>query len=162
MTSRDHVLTEARQAVMKDRNAEYAPPEQNFQRIADLWNTYLENRTIAPFDVAIMCGLIKVARCISSPHQVDHLVDLAGYAACAGDVMPVPPGEPTAATAEPIPVVLSRRVRFEGEEGELKVAYPKPGINTFYADGGRKVPLTPEQVERGEAEGVLVFEDSDE
>ena len=31
-------------AVMADRNADYAPPEENFQRIADLWNLYLEGK----------------------------------------------------------------------------------------------------------------------
>lgn len=49
------------------------------------------------------------------------------------------------------------RCTFEREEGVLKAGYPEPGINTFYADTGRKVPLYPEQVERAENEGILVY-----
>ena len=86
---RKTVIETATRAVMTDRNTEYAPPEQNFQRIADLWNTYLEGREITPYDTAIMMVLVKVARAMTSPHQIDHVVDIAGYAACAADVLPV-------------------------------------------------------------------------
>lgn len=158
---REEVLDAAMHAVMHDRNAEYAPPEDNFRRIAAFWNTYLEGRSeITPTDVGVMCGLIKVARIMSSPEQLDHYVDLAGYAACAADCAPIPGRVPDPVHRTPPPEaaqVIERPARFEGEDGVLKVAYPEPGINTFYADGGRKVALYPEQVERAEAEGVLVF-----
>ena len=151
-TGRETVLKAATDAVMRDRNAEYAPPEQNFARIRDLWNTYLEGRTITSYDVAIMCGLIKVARCISSPQQIDHLVDLAGYAACAGDI--VVAGEPV-----PVPVpeedVAPVRAVYEGEPGQFN----EPGADTWYADAGRKVTLTPEQWGQAVAAGALTYEE---
>lgn len=159
---REEVLDAAMHAVMHDRNAEYAPPEDNFRRIAAFWNTYLEGREITPTDVGIMCGLIKVARIMSSPGQIDHYVDLAGYAACSADCAPVPAPvpetEPEHRAPEPEAAqTFKRACTFEQEEGYLHVAYPEPGISTFYAETGRKVPLYPEQVERAEAEGVLVF-----
>ena len=89
---RQDVIAAVEQAVMQDRNADYAPPEQNFQRIADLWNVYLEGCDyVTPYDTAIMMVLVKVARTQASPHLVDHLVDIAGYAACAADVLPERP-----------------------------------------------------------------------
>ena len=89
VTGRERVLRETEKAVMADRNADYAPPEENFRRIADLWNLYLEGKSeITPYDTAIMMVLVKVARIQASPHLLDHLVDIAGYAACAGDVLP--------------------------------------------------------------------------
>jgi hypothetical protein len=89
MSGRQKVLCATEQAVMTDRNADYDPPEDNFRRIADLWNVYLEGKTeVTPYDTAIMMVLVKVARVQASPHLMDHLVDIAGYAACAGDVLP--------------------------------------------------------------------------
>jgi len=86
---RQEVIRQVEAAVMSDRNADYAPPEENFQRIADLWNIYLDGRCgLTPYDTAIMMVLVKVARSMASPHLIDHLVDIAGYAACAADVMP--------------------------------------------------------------------------
>jgi len=98
-TGREQVIEATQRAVMSDRNADYAPPEENFQRIADLWNLYLEGRgEVTPYDTAIMMVLVKVARIQASPHLLDHLVDIAGYAACAADVIPAAPG---AAPEEP-------------------------------------------------------------
>ena len=98
-TGREQVIEATQRAVMADRNADYAPPEENFQRIADLWNLYLEGRgEVTPYDTAIMMVLVKVARIQASPHLLDHLVDIAGYAACAADVIPAAPG---AAPEEP-------------------------------------------------------------
>jgi hypothetical protein len=89
VSGRERVLRETELAVMQDRNRDYAPPEDNFRRIADLWTLYLEGRSVVtPYDTAIMMILVKVARVQQSPHLLDHLVDIAGYAACAGDVLP--------------------------------------------------------------------------
>ena len=62
MSGRQKVLCATEQAVMTDRNADYDPPEDNFRRIADLWNVYLEGKTeVTPYDTAIMMVLVKVA-----------------------------------------------------------------------------------------------------
>lgn len=82
---RHHILDKAKEYTSKDRNADYDEPERNFQRIADLWTTYLEGYPIHPHDVAVMCALIKVARIMTSPDKADHWIDLAGYSACGWD-----------------------------------------------------------------------------
>lgn len=94
-TTRQAVLTDASEIIARDRNADYGDPEDNFRTIADLWNAYYERRAYSldgttswfePVDVAMMCGLIKVARIANSPGHRDSFVDLAGYAACGWEV----------------------------------------------------------------------------
>lgn len=87
--ARAQVLDGAKACVLANRNVEYGEPEDNFQRIADLWTAWLWSRGLLPrtqrlmrHDVAIMCGQIKEARIAESPEKLDHWVDLAGYAAC--------------------------------------------------------------------------------
>ena len=152
-TGREAVIQATERAVMSDRNADYAPPEENFRRIADLWNLYLEGRsTITPYDTAIMMVLVKVARIQQSPHLIDHLIDIAGYAACAGDVMPSAP-EAAAAVAERD----HRLVTYEGKGAKLYTV--DGGYEFLFTDGG-KTSLTDEQFEAGVAQGVIVIEGS--
>ena len=89
MTERERILEEARLIISKDRNVDYGEPEQNFERIADLWSSYLgPNRWVLAHEVAVMMVLLKVARIATSPHKEDHWVDLVGYAACGGEIRP--------------------------------------------------------------------------
>ena len=124
-TGREQVIEATQRAVMADRNADYAPPEENFQRIADLWNLYLEGKgEVTPYDTAIMMVLVKVARIQASPHLLDHLVDIAGYAACAADVIPGAPGaaseEPEEEPEEPdTGWHLDSRGVYEGKPGDV-------------------------------------------
>lgn len=60
-------------------------PEDTFKMIADFWSVYL-GVAITPADVAIMQGLLKVARSKHNPTNSGNYVDLAGYAACAAEV----------------------------------------------------------------------------
>lgn len=77
-----------------DRGLNYGKPEDNFARIAAHWTSYLQNRIkpaesdllIGPTDVAIMCALLKIARLENDPAHADSWVDLAGYAACGGEI----------------------------------------------------------------------------
>lgn len=87
MSGRKEVLEEALRIVMSDRNTDYGTPEQNFGDIASLWSWY---RGVAfdPHDVAVMLILLKIARIRTSPGKLDHWVDIAGYAACGGEVRP--------------------------------------------------------------------------
>lgn len=85
MTSQQHretVLDEAKKAVLSDRNVEYGDPEDNFAHIAGLWNAYLQQPLFEPYDVANLMNLVKIARSTTSPRQMDHWTDQAGYAAC--------------------------------------------------------------------------------
>jgi len=87
MSSREEILNQATAIVTVDRNADYGEPEQNFKQIAEMWSAYLEAR-IYPHDVAAMMVLLKVARIANTPGKEDHWVDIAGYAACGGEVAP--------------------------------------------------------------------------
>lgn len=75
----DTILEEAAKAVDGPREQVYDHPAVNFQRIADLWSTYL-GVPITPQQHAVMMILVKVARLMKSPEHRDTLVDIAGYA----------------------------------------------------------------------------------
>lgn len=85
MTGREEILTEAAAIVTQDRATDYGTPENNFGKIAELWSAYLEI-PVQAHDVASMMILLKLARVTSSPKKMDHWVDIAGYAACGGEV----------------------------------------------------------------------------
>jgi hypothetical protein len=84
------------------RLQDYGKPEDNFLRIARLWNTHLlnsgildslsdESKIITPADVATMVILLKVARLCNSPDHLDSWIDIAGYAACGAECAGVKP-----------------------------------------------------------------------
>lgn len=87
---RASALDEARRLVTGDRNNQYGPPTQDFQRTADLLNALGYQRVdatdeihdIQPSDVAIIIAQVKVSRIMHSRGKRDSWVDLAGYAAC--------------------------------------------------------------------------------
>ena len=85
MTRRE-ILDAARRCVCGDREQDYGSPESNFQRIADLWNAYWSTTAICAQDVAAMLALLKIARIRSGHAKEDNWVDLAGYAACGGEI----------------------------------------------------------------------------
>lgn len=88
-TVRAQILDTAKQYVTQDRSVDYDTPESNFEKIAALWMAYLgPGFPIEAHDVAVLMALVKVARISSSPTKLDHWVDLAGYAACGGEVRP--------------------------------------------------------------------------
>jgi hypothetical protein len=75
-------LDAAAGCVLKDRQNQYGGPENNFERIAQMWNGYLGTNSIKPWDVAAMMGMLKMARARFNPKHADNWVDMAGYAAC--------------------------------------------------------------------------------
>lgn len=92
--SRNEVLDRAGRAVNGDRTHDYGGPESSFSKIAAYWQAYLYqiikerngDLCICGHDVALMLALLKIARLTTSPAHVDSWVDLAGYAACGGEV----------------------------------------------------------------------------
>ena len=89
--TRSEVLSKADSYVNGDREQDYGSPESNFQTIADLWAAYLQGCGVAidflePHDVAAMLALLKIARIASGHAKADNWVDLAGYAACGGEI----------------------------------------------------------------------------
>jgi len=78
-------LRKALDVVTGARRKSYGTPEDNFQRIANLWNSHLSEKDGAPLtptDVAVMMILMKCARLQETPNHADSWVDIAGYAAC--------------------------------------------------------------------------------
>lgn len=78
---RAHVLANAAQAVLSDRNKAYGDPEDNFLDIAELWAAY-KKVSFTRADVAAMMALMKIARLRTNPIHEDSWIDVAGYAAC--------------------------------------------------------------------------------
>ena len=83
--TREEVLKKALEAVNGTRRENYGSVEDSFQCIASYWSTYL-NKDVSPKDVANMMILMKVARLTGVPGNTDTYVDIAGYAACGGEI----------------------------------------------------------------------------
>lgn len=88
--TRKDCLDLANDCVNGSRAEQYGDLEDNFETIANLWNTYLSAvmmlhnaHPLAPIDVANMMTLLKVARSCNNTGYGDNYVDIAGYAACA-------------------------------------------------------------------------------
>ena len=86
-TTRKTILDAAEKCVCQDRQDTHGRPEDSFCAIADLWTAYLgTGQEIDPVDVANMMVLLKIARAKENPKHQDNWVDMAGYAACAGEI----------------------------------------------------------------------------
>lgn len=88
---RPEVLDKAKECVCGQREQDYGSPEDNFQTIADLWTAYFGKKgfTFTALDVSMMMALLKVARISTGTATEDSFVDLAGYAACGGEIATV-------------------------------------------------------------------------
>lgn len=92
--TRAEILAAAQKCVCGDREQDYGSPENNFKVIADLWSVYIRERCASPaadvcvgtVDVAAMLALLKIARISSGHAKNDNWIDLAGYAACGGEL----------------------------------------------------------------------------
>ena len=83
---RGKVLTEAHDLITGDRNNQYGPPTQDFQRTAEILNAIGYRRPggkgLQPHDVAVIQIALKMSRVTWTPDKRDSWVDIAGYAAC--------------------------------------------------------------------------------
>lgn len=78
------VALEAHDIVNGQRLIDYGPCEASLVKIANMWSIYLDHGVTAQ-DVAMMMVLLKVCR-YSEGGTWDSLVDIAGYADCAGQI----------------------------------------------------------------------------
>lgn len=83
---REIVLDAAKTCVCGQRPDDYGTPEDNFGTIARLWSAYI-GYEFEPEDVAAMMILLKVARIGSGSRSRDNWIDVAGYAACGGEIL---------------------------------------------------------------------------
>lgn len=86
MTTRSEILATADGYVNKDRNSSYGGPEDSFTDIGRIWGVLLHRDAIPPETVAAMLAGLKLARLGANPGHEDSWVDLAGYAACGGEI----------------------------------------------------------------------------
>lgn len=84
--TREQILEKAKDCVCGQRQLEYGTPEDNFGLIARLWSDYT-GAQITSTDVAMMMALLKIARIKHGNAVEDSYVDLAGYAACGGELV---------------------------------------------------------------------------
>ena len=92
--TRKEILEAAAKCVCGDREQDYGRPENNFRTIAGLWTVYMREKCcgadsdlcIMPTDVAALLALLKIARIASGHAKDDNWIDLAGYAACGGEI----------------------------------------------------------------------------
>lgn len=78
-------LTVAAEIIGGDRAKTHGDLAENMKMIADLWSIYLKHEVSAR-DTAIMMALLKAARLKTGSASDDHFIDMAGYAAIAGEV----------------------------------------------------------------------------
>lgn len=91
--TRADILHAAEKCVCGQRETDYGTPEDNFETIAGLWETYLSRACvdeaggvyIDATDVAMMMALLKIARIAGGVGTRDSFIDLAGYAACGAE-----------------------------------------------------------------------------
>lgn len=83
--TRAEILDKAKECVCGQRERDYGKPEDNFAAIADLWSAY-KGAKFSAEDVSVMMALMKIARIKTGTSTDDCFVDLAGYAACGGEI----------------------------------------------------------------------------
>lgn len=86
MSYRAKVLDDAKSHVLTQRNNTYGPPDQDFQRIADMLAALgfsgPGEGPIGAHHVAMIMITLKLSRLVWSPMYADSWTDVAGYAAC--------------------------------------------------------------------------------
>jgi len=89
--TRAEILDLAKEITRGKREEDYGSPENSFFSIACMWSAYLESKLgesvpIEPHDVAAMMSLLKIVRISNGHGKADNWIDLAGYAACGGEI----------------------------------------------------------------------------
>ena len=83
MISQD-ILKESKKLIGGNRHKDYGDKLTNHTNIAALWSIFLR-KEVTPHDVAVCMALVKVAR-LMHQHKKDSYVDMAAYAAIAGEI----------------------------------------------------------------------------
>lgn len=82
---RAEILSAATEAVTVDRAATHGKIEDTFAEVAKIWSARL-GVEITPAQVTIMMVDLKGVRAWRNPAHDDNWVDIAGYAACGGEL----------------------------------------------------------------------------
>ena len=68
-----------------ERGEEYGTVSENFGKTAAIWSAILD-QDVTPGQVALCMAGLKIARLTYDSQDEDGWADLAGYAACGGEV----------------------------------------------------------------------------
>lgn len=82
---RAEILEAAVECVTVDRSATHGKPEDVFAAVARVWSARF-GITVTPWQVCIALADLKACRAWENPQHRDNWVDLAGYAACGGEL----------------------------------------------------------------------------
>jgi hypothetical protein len=90
VSPRKDILEEAITLITGDRNNQYGPPTQDFDRTAKAlsamgarWEGPTgEVRELLPHDIALIVAMVKISRIQNDPAKRDNWADLAGYTGC--------------------------------------------------------------------------------
>lgn len=74
------ILLEAHELINGDRAKSYGDMNENFTRIAKLWEQLKPGTTFTKHDIPMFMMAVKLARQVNAPKR-DNLTDIAGYAA---------------------------------------------------------------------------------
>ncbi|WP_287882738.1 DUF6378 domain-containing protein [Paracoccus sp. (in: a-proteobacteria)] len=86
---RTEILSTAGDYVTRDRAATHGRAEGGFAAIAQVWDALDAARGDRPrsvLDVALYMAGLKLVRAATNPAHADNWIDLAGYAACGGEI----------------------------------------------------------------------------
>lgn len=83
--TRGEILDTAKDAVTRDRAAVHGGAEHSFTSIAAIWSSRL-GVDVTPEQVCIMMIDLKTVRAWGNPGHKDNWIDMAGYAACGGEL----------------------------------------------------------------------------
>lgn len=136
--TRPEILDTAKKCVCGDREQDYGTPEKNFGTIAELWTAY-KGIELTAVDVAVFLSLVKIGRIASGHGKADNWIDLAGYAACGGEIE-------SAIVAE-----LERLKLYEADE-------PKTPYDTYLEEMSEEDVSEPSEPVKGKYEGLSNFE----
>ena len=82
---RDLILNGALSLVNGDRAKDYGDAFEMHRRIASGWTEIL-GVDVKPHEVALCMAWLKISRLVETPDHYDSFVDLAAYAALAGEI----------------------------------------------------------------------------
>jgi len=87
---RDEVLATAEEYINGQRATDYGDAYENFERIAEGWNTIIRNAMnthghVTPQHVALMMDWVKTARLLNDIDKADSWIDKCGYSALGSE-----------------------------------------------------------------------------
>lgn len=164
---KQYIAEQAANIVNGARRGAYGKPENNFHRIALLWQAWLDARNLrivqtqvladgeedfaeyrlVAGDVSPMMRLMKEARLCETPDHLDSHMDIVGYALTGAEVAGVqmPVEKETADQKELIDRVMKEcSAIFEGRmlQKDKEIAYLRQQLDMIQADNNARIDAT--------------------